>query len=265
MSSSDRLRDGDLTPLERALLDAGTSYRSSANARAKTLAALGLAGSAAVAGGAAAAATAAASSSSIGGAAVAASKLTAHLTWAKVVVAASTLGAVAAVPAGYYGWQRLHRDEAAKTMAVAPAPRRAPAVSAAPAPPPEVPAEAEPAWPVVASDDGPARVEPRRPAATRSASDVRPLVSARLRLELAALDAARSALAGGDAADALDLLDRYARSYPRGRLAVEAEVLRIDAWAKTGRGDIARRRAEAFLRRNPGSVMASRVRGYLDD
>ena len=41
-----RLRDESASALERALLDAGRSYRSSGTARAKTMAALGVAGSA---------------------------------------------------------------------------------------------------------------------------------------------------------------------------------------------------------------------------
>ena len=41
-----RLRDESASALERALLEAGRSYRSSGSARAKTLAALGVAGSA---------------------------------------------------------------------------------------------------------------------------------------------------------------------------------------------------------------------------
>jgi len=39
-------------------------------------------------------------------------------------------------------------------------------------------------------------------------------------------------------------------------------VLRIGALAKSGQTDAARKRAEAFLRRHPDSVLASRVRSY---
>jgi len=78
--------------------------------------------------------------------------------------------------------------------------------------------------------------------------------------ELVALDTVRAALAGGDATGALSLLDTYGRAYPHGELALEAEVLRIDALARSGRADVARRRADAFLRRHPNSVLAARVR-----
>jgi outer membrane protein assembly factor BamD (BamD/ComL family) len=78
--------------------------------------------------------------------------------------------------------------------------------------------------------------------------------------ELAALDAARARLDAGDARNALALLDIYSESFPNGRLALEAEVLRIDALARSGQGAAARQHASAFLRRHPTSVLASRVR-----
>ena len=80
--------------------------------------------------------------------------------------------------------------------------------------------------------------------------------------ELAALDAARASLAGGEARRALRLLDTYDQSYPHGRLELEADVLRIDAMARSGRRDAARALAEAFLRKHPNSVLASRVRAH---
>src|SRR5262249_30122685 len=86
-----------------------------------------------------------------------------------------------------------------------------------------------------------------------------------LTAELVELDAARAALAGGDATRALGLLDAYTRAHPSGRLELEADMLRIDALAQSGRKDLARKRAEQFLRRHPKSVLAPRARGFLDD
>lgn len=83
--------------------------------------------------------------------------------------------------------------------------------------------------------------------------------------ELSSLDAARGLLARGDATGALARLDAYGRAYPRGRLALEAEVLRIDALDESGRSDAARVRAEAFLQHHPHSVLAARVRTRLGD
>ncbi|MET0795140.1 MAG: outer membrane protein assembly factor BamD, partial [Polyangiaceae bacterium] len=84
-----------------------------------------------------------------------------------------------------------------------------------------------------------------------------------LAAELSALDAARSSLSAGDPKAALSALDAYSRTFPRGRLGLEAEVLRIDALAKSGQTAAARSRAEAFIKRHPDSVLASRVRGYV--
>ncbi|HET9933306.1 MAG TPA: hypothetical protein VFQ35_21525, partial [Polyangiaceae bacterium] len=81
--------------------------------------------------------------------------------------------------------------------------------------------------------------------------------------ELGVIDSVRAALSRGDTSGALSRLDGYAKTYPRGRLALEAEVLRIDALARSGQAAAASKRAEAFLRRFPNSVLASRVRGYL--
>src|SRR5678815_4913775 len=81
--------------LERALLSAGSSYRSSPQARAKVLAGLGLAaGSTALLTGSAAASVTASA---------------AKLTWTKLLLGVSLVGATA-VPAGYYA---LHHAEQA--------------------------------------------------------------------------------------------------------------------------------------------------------
>jgi len=210
---SDELGENS-SSLERALLRAGSSYASSPQTRVRVLAGLGLAaGSTALFTGSAAAASAAASSA-------------AKLTWTKLLLGVSLVGATA-VPVGYYA---LHSAAPAGT----PAPVQRPAVSA--------PAVAEPA---------PA------PAATPAA--------ALLTEELGALDHARVALVNGEGRRTLDELDAYDRRFPSGRLQIEAEVLRIDALAKLGRKDAARQRAEAFLRRYPNSVLATRVRAHVAD
>ena len=203
--------------LERALLRAGTSYASSPQTRVRVLAGLGLAaGSTALFTGSAAAASAAVASSA------------AKLTWTKLLLGVSLVGATA-VPVGYYA---LHSAAPAGTPAL-----RA-AVSA--------PAVAEPA-------PAPAPAVAATPAA------------ALLTEELGALDHARLALVNGEGRRTLDELDAYDRRFPSGRLQIEAEVLRIDALAKLGRKDAARQRAEAFLRRYPNSVLATRVRAHVAD
>ena len=234
MNEPRRLRDEAESPVELLLLEAGLAYRSSADARAKTLAALGLVGSVAVS----------ASAVSVSGS----SLLTkVGVGWSKLLLI-SSLGAGVVIPVGYLTWNRLHtgREESAKVVTAPPV--TAPAVVKSP--------------PVVeAPPTGVSFAELPAPAAKPEA---KPVPAGDLAAELGALDAARSTLAAGDANGALTKLDDYSRTYPRGRLVLEAEVLRIDALAKSGQADVAKKRAEAFLRRHPNSVLASRVRGYLN-
>ncbi|HSU40730.1 MAG TPA: hypothetical protein VLJ38_14220 [Polyangiaceae bacterium] len=237
MNEPRRLRDEAESPVELLLLEAGVAYRSSADARAKTLAALGLVGSAAVSAGA----ISAASSSLVTKVGVG---------WSKLLLI-SSLGAGVVAPVGYLTWNRLHsgREESAKVVA---APPTTPPAAVVARTPPAV--EAPPTG--VSFDELPAPVVKPEAKPSSPAGD--------LAAELGALDVARSELAAGDANGALAKLDDYSRLYPRGRLVLEAEVLRIDALAKSGQTDVAKKRAEAFLRRHPNSVLASRVRAFLD-
>jgi hypothetical protein len=216
-----RLLDESNSQLERALLGAGAVSPSSARTRANTLAALGLAaGSATLFAGAAGAATLSSA---------------AKLTWTKLVLGVSLVGA-AAVPVGYYVSAHHRAPATAATQSAAVRVR-----TAAPA--------------AESVDD-----LMEAPAAVPSDAVAR----ASLTRELAALDRARLVLADGDARGALGQLDAYQRSFPRGRLALEAEVLRIDALAKLGRTSEASQHAQTFVRLHPNSVLATRVRAHLD-
>lgn len=84
-----------------------------------------------------------------------------------------------------------------------------------------------------------------------------------LEQELAVLDAARGALAAGRWGDAQRHLNDYARRFPRGKLGLEAEVLRIEALASSGDAEGASRRASAILKRSPNSVVAARLRRFV--
>jgi hypothetical protein len=193
--------------LERALLRAGSSYRSSPQTRAKVMAGLGLAaGSTALLTGSAAASVSVSSA--------------ANLTWTKLLLGVSLFGATA-VPVGYYA---LHHE----------------------------------------TSSAPAQREMANQHLPVGAAEVAATTSAMLTEELGALDRARVALAKGDARRALEGLDGYDHRFPSGRLQLEAEVLRIDALVKLGRKDAARQHAEAFLRRHPNSVLATRVRALVD-
>jgi hypothetical protein len=241
-----RLREEGATALERALLDAGASYRSSSSARAKTLAALGVAGSATL----------------VAAGAIQAAPLgtLAKLGWSKLLAAVSLVGAAAVVP-GYYVWQH---HEAARHAS---APRVA--VAAKPADAAETPpwlqvrnvGEQVQAKGPIDVQGHPSGFAESNAHSTRTSP--RPAVT--LAHELSTLDAARGMLTRGDAAGALERLDAYTHRYPHGRLALEAEVLRIDALEQSGRADAAHTRAEAFLQRHPHSVLAARVRARLAD
>jgi outer membrane protein assembly factor BamD (BamD/ComL family) len=74
---------------------------------------------------------------------------------------------------------------------------------------------------------------------------------------------ARKALARHDAAAALSALDDYQHRFPRGLLAPEAAVLRIDALAQRGSMGEARSLAKRFLAAHPASPHADHVRSIL--
>jgi hypothetical protein len=231
MDEPDRMLEQSGSLLERALLQEGRSYRGPAELRAHTLAALGLAGSAGLATGGALA------------------WLLAKTWTTKLLLAMSAATLLVAIPVGYVTLRATEKPAAA--------PPSLPAVM----PPPSQPTTETPDLeaivpsPVVA----PPAVTPTVPARTPAVS-----ASSALRAELAALDAVRSTLANGDSVGALSFLDAYFRTFPRGRLHLEAEVLRIDALAKGGKLDAARRYAQEFLKRNPRSVLTARVQPYAE-
>jgi hypothetical protein len=82
--------------------------------------------------------------------------------------------------------------------------------------------------------------------------------------ELAALKRARSALAGGNAAQATLALDQYRTEFPNGVLATEAAALEVETAQAAGEHARATALARAFLRDHPTSPLASRVRAVLE-
>ncbi|WP_437708657.1 hypothetical protein WMF45_30795 [Sorangium sp. So ce448] len=249
-----RLLEESDNPLERALLSAGASYPTSPETRAKTLAALGLAGAAALS-----ASVAAPAALSAAGVSATSSSLAVKLGWTKILVALSTVGMLAGIPAGYLAWRGQDAPDVAAAHRFGPA-LADPAAQTGARPPAQAPAPEE----ALAEDTmAPALAGGSSAAATKL--DPKPSGPRALEAELGALDAARTMLASGNARGALSLLDAYSRAHPRGRLSLEAEVLRIDALAKSGRSDAASQRAAAFLRRHPNSVLASRVRRYVNN
>lgn len=79
-----------------------------------------------------------------------------------------------------------------------------------------------------------------------------------LAAERVLVDHARSALAGGDAAGALEALSQHAQRFPNGQLTEEREALRIRALSRTD-GAAARARAAEFRARFPHSIFRPAV------
>lgn len=265
MNEPQRLREGTPSRFESELLTAGVDYRSSREARRKTLTALGLAGTAMVSATVAGSSSAALASTPpvANAASLGSTSLLAKLGWVKIITAA--VGAVAVVPVAY---SVLHEDRAAESAVVAPSPKApAPRVLEAPDRHPAPVERTEPAPSPELDTEAPVQTRAPVPRAPKAASSPREKAtpSAVLSGELMALDAARAKLVQGDATEALTALDTFERAHPDARMKLEAEVLRIDALAQSGRGAAARKRAEAFLSRHPNSVLAARVRAHLDD
>lgn len=235
MEEPERILDKTDSTLERALLLEGRGYSAPEAVRAHTLAALGLTVSAGVGAGLLA-------------------WLSAKSLTTKLLLALSTATVIGAVPLTYV----LSTEEPKATSPQWPAPAAAPAPASveaqAPAPGPIEETPAPP--PAVAR-----ALPPNSPSATRTS----PASSSALRAELAALDAIRSTLANDDPTGALSFVTAYFRTFPRGRLRLEAEVLRIDALAKAGRSQAAKRYAQEFIRQHPNNVLTARVRPHAEN
>ncbi|HEY8945016.1 MAG TPA: hypothetical protein VIM73_12175, partial [Polyangiaceae bacterium] len=98
-----------------------------------------------------------------------------------------------------------------------------------------------------------------------SVSQVAPDLEARsaesdLSRELSVLKEAQRALADGDAAASLALLDRHARNFPNGTLGAERTAARAFALCALGRVEEARTLAREFLRTAPSSPLVPRLR-----
>ncbi len=107
-------------------------------------------------------------------------------------------------------------------------------------------------------DSVPVRSVGDLPSATTSAARRAPPVADALTLELRLVDGARVRLAT-DPTSALSQLDAHARDFPRGQLALERDVLRVDALLRLGRRSEAEAVARSLAARAPGSPQAERA------
>jgi outer membrane protein assembly factor BamD (BamD/ComL family) len=85
-----------------------------------------------------------------------------------------------------------------------------------------------------------------------------------LEAELATVDAARRALNQNNAALALIELSRHAERFPRGKLQLEAQVLRVRALKLSGREAEARELGRQFIVQHPRSPLVPRVREIIE-
>jgi TolA-binding protein len=127
----------------------------------------------------------------------------------------------------------------------APAPVRAREVAPAPEP--------TPAEPVVVADPPPAPERAAKPA------------EASLTEELGMLEDARRALSAKNYGLALSTLDDYSRRFPRRKMGSEATVLRIETLSAKGDDAAAHELGKSFLRAQPRSPYAKRVRSLIGE
>ena len=240
MTDPRRLIDETDDQVERLLLQEARSYRASGQARHGALAALGLVSTAMTVAKASAAAT----------------------SWSvKAWFAAGVVVGAAATGVTVLTTQSDPAQPPTQSAVVAPVPTP-PAREATPPSPPAEPAVA-PSQPAAAPPEAaPAPKVSTKPRPSGTTQSKEPSAASTLSEEVAALDAAQTALQAGSPGRALRLLDAHAARFPRGRLGLEAEVVRIQALARAGNRAAAAARARGFLERHPNSVLAPRVRRY---
>jgi outer membrane protein assembly factor BamD (BamD/ComL family) len=83
-----------------------------------------------------------------------------------------------------------------------------------------------------------------------------------LSAEVAALDAARAALAARAFDQALQLIDRYRDDFPTGELCADADVVAIEALFAKGDHPAALRQAARFLSQHPKDPHSEAVRRW---
>jgi hypothetical protein len=121
--------------------------------------------------------------------------------------------------------------------------------------------------PAVSADAGSVAPHPSRSAPVRTAASSPP---AEVRdegpeAEVKLVQRAQDALRGSRPAEALALCNDHAKRFPNGMVTQECEVIAVEALVKTGRKDEARRRADRFKARFPGSASIRRLDVLLGD
>lgn len=229
--------------LEAQLRRAGQDVTLSSAAQARLLATLGIGA------GVTAATEAAASTSFVG-----------KLLASKGMVAAASVVSMGAIGAGVYFTQRTQASDSIGDQA--PVTRSAEAAHASPpvSDTSVVAREGAADGVVIAPQQAPVSVD--KPATQPRTSARKPAADAGLRDELALVEAVSRATKAGNGALALSQSLEYKRRFPRGKLALEAQVLHIEALALAGNRAEASRLAQSFLKRYPDSPVAARIRRF---
>jgi hypothetical protein len=132
-----------------------------------------------------------------------------------------------------------------------------PVVSPAATPPAADQPIAERAHPLTRASHDAARTSPLRAPAIAAEAD------SAITVEIGLIDQARRALRTGNAAAALDALNRYRAEVKRPRLAPEAQYLEMEALFAAGRGAAAQRAASRLLESYPRGPHAARAQAIL--
>jgi hypothetical protein len=177
-------------------------------------------------------------------------------TWKSALVVGTTL---ATAMVGYVEWRHETKARAVDSQV------NATQVSA------RAPAMPEPVAPPVApervADPGPAPA-PLAPVVTMQTDSPKGSTASKptenLGSQIALLDRARSLSQAGQAAQALRVLDEYEQRFPKGALAQEATVARVEALFQSGRSEAAIALANRFLDGHPSSSHAARLRKLVD-
>lgn len=137
-----------------------------------------------------------------------------------------------------------------------------PANEPAPAPleaNPEVPPDPE-GVPLVPEPPEVAEPDPPRPKPRKHTAKPEPKPEPSLEDELLLFKQAKRAADSGRANEALALLDRYAKEFPKGVLRLEAQVVRAEALCAAGRTSAAIKLRDRFVDSHPSHPLASRMR-----
>jgi len=260
MTDPRRLRE-DASGLEHDLLRAGAADAPPPRAKDRATVALGLATGTAVTTGAATA-----------GATTAAAKVTVlgmSATTAKILGVCIASSAIAAVAVHSVA---SHRSTTPNPVVASPS-AATPVVSAMRSAPSAAPVLAEPPLPEPVPDtkatppaSAAAPVPPAPPASVRAAdvASSRPAPGTSMNDELALLDLARAAYRSGDPNRTLTLLNEHDQMFPSSPLALESQVLRIDALAAAGRTGEALDAADRFLAAHPNEPMSRHVQSLAE-